>query len=142
VGAGLAVNIPTNETGGLRSEDNGQPPYLYPDYVATLLPDPDRVGGNGADLRRVRCCNRAATGAGHTRTEQENDDAKSAKHCLDKRDFRQGSTHPESFDLTYKEGVAGTNLALPTKVKKGCVLREKRSTYEEGRDGSRPSVHQ
>ncbi len=28
--------------------------------------------------------------------------------------FRQGSTYPESFDLTYKEGVAGSNPAPPT----------------------------
>ena len=28
--------------------------------------------------------------------------------------IRQGSTHPESIDLTYKEGVAGSNPASPT----------------------------
>lgn len=32
----------TNETAGLRSEDNGQPPYLYPDYVATRLRAPKK----------------------------------------------------------------------------------------------------
>jgi protocatechuate 3,4-dioxygenase, beta subunit len=33
---------PTNETAGLRQEDNGQPPYLYPDYVATRLRAPKK----------------------------------------------------------------------------------------------------
>ena len=28
---------------------------------------------------------------------------------------RQGSTYPESFDLTYKEGVAGSTPASPTR---------------------------
>jgi hypothetical protein len=28
--------------------------------------------------------------------------------------FRQNRTHPESADLTYKEGVAGSNPASPT----------------------------
>jgi len=28
--------------------------------------------------------------------------------------FRQGRTHPDRFDLTYKEEVAGSNPALPT----------------------------
>jgi hypothetical protein len=27
---------------------------------------------------------------------------------------RQGRTYPESFDITYKEGVAGSNPASPT----------------------------
>jgi hypothetical protein len=58
--------------------------------MATLLPDPARVGVNGVGLRRVRCCNRAATGAGHNRTEQENYDAKNVKKRLDKRDFLTG----------------------------------------------------
>ena len=49
-----------------------------------VLPDPYSVGGNGAGMRRVRCCNRAATGAGHTQTEQENNDARNAKNRLDK----------------------------------------------------------
>jgi len=30
----------TKETAGLRPEDKGQPPYLYPDYVATRLRAP------------------------------------------------------------------------------------------------------
>jgi protocatechuate 3,4-dioxygenase, beta subunit len=33
---------PTNETAGLRQEDTGQPPYLYPDYVATRLRAPKK----------------------------------------------------------------------------------------------------
>ena len=33
---------PTYETAGLRPEDNGQPPYLYPDYVATRLRAPKK----------------------------------------------------------------------------------------------------
>ena len=31
---------PTNETASLRTEDKGQPPYLYPDYVVTRLRAP------------------------------------------------------------------------------------------------------
>jgi hypothetical protein len=54
------------------------------------LPDLDSVGEYGAGLRRVRCCNHAATGAGHIRTEQENDGASNAKNRLDKRDFLTG----------------------------------------------------
>jgi hypothetical protein len=36
------------------------------------------------------------------------------KNRLYKRNFRQGSTHPESSDITYKEGVAGSNPASST----------------------------
>jgi hypothetical protein len=82
--------------------------------MATLLPDPGTVGVNGVGLRRVSCCNHAATGAVHTRTEQESNSARNAKNRLDKRIFRQNRTYPESFDLTYKEGVAGSNPASPT----------------------------
>ncbi len=32
----------TNEIAGLRPEDEGQPPYLYPDYVATRLRAPKK----------------------------------------------------------------------------------------------------
>jgi hypothetical protein len=34
---------PTNETPGLRPEDDAQPPYLYSDYVATQLRAPEVV---------------------------------------------------------------------------------------------------
>jgi hypothetical protein len=43
-----------------------------------------------AYVRRVRCSNRAATGVGHTRTEQENDVVRKAKNRLDKLDFSTG----------------------------------------------------
>src|ERR671916_1174980 len=33
---------PTEKTAGLRPEDNGQPPYLYPDYVSTRLRAPKK----------------------------------------------------------------------------------------------------
>ncbi len=33
---------PTNETAGSRPEDEGQSPYLYPDYVATRLRAPKK----------------------------------------------------------------------------------------------------
>ena len=33
---------PTNETASLRPEDKGQPPYLYPDYIATRLRAPKK----------------------------------------------------------------------------------------------------
>ena len=64
------------------------------------------------------CCNRAATGAGHTRTEQENDVVRNARNRLKERFSRQGSTYPESVDLTYKEEeVAGSNPASSTSEK-------------------------
>jgi hypothetical protein len=85
--------------------------------IRNALPNLDSVGGNRAGLRMVRCCNHAATGAGRTRTEQKNNAMENAKNCLDKRDFRQGSTHLGRFDLTYKEGVAGSNPASPTSVR-------------------------
>jgi hypothetical protein len=63
------------------------------------------------------CCNRGATGAGHTRTEQENDVVRNARNRLKERFSRQGSTYPESVDLTYKEEVAGSNPASLTSEK-------------------------
>ena len=33
---------PTDETASLRTENDGQPPYLYPDYVATQLRAPEK----------------------------------------------------------------------------------------------------
>jgi hypothetical protein len=57
---------------------------------------------------------RAATGAGHPRTGQENNGTKITENRLYKRYFRQGRTYPESLDLTYKEEVAGSNPASPT----------------------------
>jgi hypothetical protein len=67
-----------------------------------------------AAVRKVRCYNRAATEVERARTEQESNGARNGKNCLDKLDFRQGSTYPESFDLTNKEGGAGSNPASPT----------------------------
>jgi hypothetical protein len=61
-----------------------------------------------AFVRRASCCNRAATGAGHARTEQENNGARNAKNCLYAPYVGQGSTYPESIDLTYKEEIAGS----------------------------------
>src|SRR4028119_889237 len=69
---------------------------------------------------RTACCNRAATGAGHTRTEQENDVVRNARNRLYERFSRQGSTHPESFDLTYKEEVAGSIEHRPLR-KSACL---------------------
>ena len=59
----------------------------------------------------------AATGAGHTRTEQENDVVRNARNRLKERFSRQGSTNPESVDLTYKEEIAGSNSASSTSEK-------------------------
>ena len=65
-------------------------------------------GGGAVILRLVMpAVDGAATGAGRTRTEQENDVVRNARNRLYERFPRQGSTHPESFDLTYKE-VAGS----------------------------------
>ena len=54
------------------------------------LPDPDSVGGNGVVLRRVSCCNHAATEAERIRTEQESYGARIGKNRLDKLDFPTG----------------------------------------------------
>ncbi len=81
--------------------------------------------GHYSTTRRCRACyNRAAIGAGHTRTGQENNSAKNTGNRLYKRYFRQGSTYPESVDLTYKEEVAGSIGHRPL-VKIG-LLRGKR----------------
>jgi hypothetical protein len=50
-----------------------------------------------------------ASGQSRKTTAQET--AKTAHLC---GIFRQGSTYPERFDLTYKEEVAGSNPASPT----------------------------
>jgi hypothetical protein len=64
-----------------------------------VLPGPDTIGENGAGLGWVRCCNRAATGAVHTRTEQENISARNAKNRLDKQDLPTGQYPPGGADL-------------------------------------------
>jgi hypothetical protein len=51
------------------------------------------------------CCNRAAIGAGHTRTGQGNNGAENTENRLHKRYFRQRRTYPEILDLTHKEKV-------------------------------------
>jgi hypothetical protein len=99
-----------------------------PTPATNVLPDPDGVGGNGAGLGRIRCCNRAETEAGHTRTEQENNGARNARNRLDKRDFSTGQYLPESVDLTYKEGGAGSNLASPTQRKYRFAARPERGS--------------
>ena len=58
---------------------------------------------------------RAATGAGHPRTGQENNGTKITENRLYKRYCRQGSTYPESVDLTYKEEIAGSIGHRPLK---------------------------
>ena len=62
--------------------------------VTNVLPDPDGVGENGAGLQRFRCCNRAETEAGHTRTEQESNGARKAKNRSDKLDLPIGQYLP------------------------------------------------
>jgi hypothetical protein len=47
-----------------------------------------------AAVRKVRCCNRAATEAGRTLTEQENIGAGNGKNCLDKLEFLTGQYLP------------------------------------------------
>ena len=47
---------------------------------------------------------------------------------------RQGSTYPESIDLTYKEGVAGSTPASPT------LNRDRTSDYYEQRGGPQVKV--
>jgi hypothetical protein len=59
-------------------------------------------------LPGLRCCNRAATGAGRTRTEQENNGAKNTENRLYKRHFRQGRTER----LRRFEGLIGVPLLV------------------------------
>jgi hypothetical protein len=59
-------------------------------------------------------CNRTATGLVQNRTEQECGGIENPENPLDKQDSRQSRTHQETRDLTYKEGVAGSNPASPT----------------------------
>jgi hypothetical protein len=66
------------------------------------------------DLDVPACCNRAATGAGRTRTEQESTGARNVKNCLLMQHSRRESIYQEYVDLTYKEEVAGSNPASPT----------------------------
>ncbi len=79
-----------------------------------VLSAPDRVGGNGAGLRRID----AATvlqpepdTPEQSRKTATQEIAKTAYIC---EISRQGRTYPESSNLTYKEGVAGSNPASPT----------------------------
>jgi hypothetical protein len=65
-----------------------------PTSVTNVLPGADGVGGNGAGLGRIRCCNRAATEAVHALTEQENYGARNARNYLDKLDFSTGQYLP------------------------------------------------
>ena len=75
---------------------------------------------------------RAATGAGHPRTGQENNGTKDTENRLYKRYFRQGRTYPESVDLNYKEEVAGSNPARPLQI--GAFRREN-TKYQKGSQG-------
>jgi hypothetical protein len=45
---------------------------------------------------------------------RENDVVRNARNRLKERFSQQGSTYPESVDLTYKEEVAGSDPASPT----------------------------
>ena len=58
------------------------------------LPDLDSVGGNGAGLRRVRCGNRAATGAERTWPEQEIGSARSAEKRVGEGNYPIGQYLP------------------------------------------------
>ncbi len=59
-------------------------------------------------------CNRTPTALEQKWTEQESRRAENPKNPLDKRIFRQSRTQQETRDLTYKEGVAGSNRASST----------------------------
>jgi hypothetical protein len=63
-------------------------------------------------------CNRTATRPEQTRTEQKSAGTKNPENSLDKRILRQSRTQQETCDLTYKEGVAGSNPASPTLEKR------------------------
>ena len=78
-------------------------------------------------------CNRTPTALEQKWTEQESRRAENPKNPLDKRDFRQSRTQQETRDLTYKEGVAGSNSASPTHKTpaKGSILRAKRGVAAE-----------
>ena len=82
--------------------------------LTNVLPNPYSAGENGVGLRGLD----AATvlqpepdTPGQCRKTTAQETAKTAYIC---QISRQDSTHPESFDLTYKEGVAGSTPASPT----------------------------
>jgi hypothetical protein len=90
------------------------------------LPDLHSVGENGAGLRGLD----AATvlqpeqdASGQSRKTTARERLKTAYIC---EISRQGSTHPENLDLTYKEGVAGSTPASPT-------LKDRTSDYDQRR---------
>ena len=57
------------------------------------------VSNRGAEVTRPgRCCKRVATGAGHTRIEQEKYGIRNGKNPLDEHLLRQNRTYPKSFD--------------------------------------------
>jgi hypothetical protein len=57
------------------------------------------------------CCNRSRTHLDRAGKERRKKTAKTAYICVISR---QGSTYPESSNITYKEEVAGSNPASPT----------------------------
>src|SRR5215210_6622355 len=77
----------------------------------------DRTLVMSRSTSRVRLwiyCNRTATRLEQKWTEQESGGAEDPKNPLDKRFFRHSRIQQETPDLTYKEGVAGSNPASPT----------------------------
>jgi hypothetical protein len=84
-----------------------------PISVTDVLSGADGVGGDGAGLGRIRCCNRAATEAVHTRTEQENYGARNARNHLDKLDFPTGQYLPGRLRPNLQGGDAGFEPASP-----------------------------
>jgi hypothetical protein len=67
-----------------------------------------------AAVERIRCCNRAATGPDTLGQRRKTTAYETAKTAYIIEIPRQGTTCPENPDLTYKEGVAGSNPASPT----------------------------
>src|SRR5918997_1545292 len=68
-----------------------------------------------AAVREVRWCNRAATEAGRTRTEQESNSAKNGKNCLDKLDFPTGQYLP--YRLQGAPKPRPTTVTPPTLIR-------------------------
>ena len=80
--------------------------------TAQVETEPAREGLDAATVLQPES---DAPGQSRKTTAQET--AKTAHLC---GIFRQGSTYPERFDLTYKEGVAGSNPASPTYKSPPC----------------------
>ncbi len=96
---GLSNEVPTIPLGILVNKGDGAAPTSLCRCKLSLIYDAATVLQPGQDA------------SGQSRKTTARERLKTACIC---QISRQGSTYPESFDLTYKEGVAGSTPASPT----------------------------